>query len=86
MLHGCIVETVSLSDAIYIIAFYEFLYLFQSKCILTVHNCKFDCTRLFRAISKTFMTTHFESVIFGFSDTLPLIRQCTQKKEKDKIH
>ncbi|XP_058810383.1 uncharacterized protein LOC131675422 [Phymastichus coffea] len=64
------------------VAFYEFLYLFKTKCVLAAHNCKFDYTRLLMAMKKTFMETYFKSIIFGFVDTLPLIKKCTQKKGK----
>ena len=72
-LHGNILKTVPLSDAI--IAFYEFLYLFQKKCVLTAHNCNFDCPRLLNAVKITFMEKYYQSVILGFADTLPLIKK-----------
>ena len=46
-------KTVPLSDTI--IAFYEFLYLFKKKCVLTAHNCNFVCPRLLNAVKTTFM-------------------------------
>ncbi|XP_011883708.1 PREDICTED: uncharacterized protein LOC105570866, partial [Vollenhovia emeryi] len=77
-LRGKVLETVPLLDAM--IAFYEFLYLFQKKCILTAHNCNFDYSRLLKAIKTTFMDKYYQSVILGFADTLPLIRKCNTKK------
>ncbi|OXU16396.1 hypothetical protein TSAR_014360 [Trichomalopsis sarcophagae] len=52
-IHGNVLETVPLSEAM--IAFYEFLYLFQKKCVLTAHNCNFDYPRLLKAIKTTLM-------------------------------
>ncbi|XP_066581510.1 uncharacterized protein [Prorops nasuta] len=81
-LHGHTLETVPLLEAI--IAFYEFLYLFVKKCVLTAHNCRFDYTRLLRAIKNTYMDKYYNSLILGFTDTLPLIKKCTNQRGKGK--
>ena len=78
--NGKVVVTVSLSEAMR--AFYQFLCIFGRKCILTAHNCKFDQSRLMRSIEQLFMMEQFESIIEGFSDTLPIIRKCTGRKGK----
>lgn len=49
-LHGQTVITLTLVEAM--LAFYQFLYNLQKKCILTAHNCKFDYPRLMIAIKK----------------------------------
>lgn len=71
-LHGQILVTVSLLDAM--ISFYQFLYRFGRKCILTAHNCNFDYPRIMAAAKKVYMEHHFQSVVLGFADTLPLIK------------
>ena len=75
-----VVETVSLTEGI--IGFYEFLCRFNKKCILTAHNCKFDYPRLIIAIKKVFMLDRFQSVVEGFSDTLPVISKFNKQKGK----
>lgn len=76
-LHGNIVDTKSLPEAMR--EFHEFLLSFERKCILTAHNCKFDYTRLLIATKKVFMAEHFECVVAGFCDTLPLTKKFTGK-------
>lgn len=46
---------------------------------LAVHNATFDRPRLIRAMKNANMMKHFESVIYGFTDTLPLTRKKTVK-------
>lgn len=72
--------TLPLSEAM--LHFFQFLCTFEKKCILTAHNCSFDYPRLMNAIEKVFMKKHFQSIIYGFCDTLPIIRKCTGKKGK----
>jgi len=79
-LHGKPVESLRLLDAM--VAFYKFLCLFERKCILVAHNCRFDRLKLMLAIKKTFMDKYFQSVILGFADTLPLIKEVNKKKGK----
>jgi len=79
-LHGKPVITVTLLEAL--IAFYEFLCCLKRKCILCAHNCSFDYTRLIRAIDKVFMKDHYKTIVYGFCDTLPIIKKITGKKSK----
>lgn len=81
-LHQQTVITLTLAEAM--LSFYQFLYSIKKKCILVAHNCKFDCPRLMLAIEKVYMTTYFQSVIKGFSDTLPMLRKYNPEKEKGK--
>lgn len=66
------------------VAFYQFLFNFRRKCVLTAHNCKFDYARLISAIKNVGMSEHFRLVVVGLSDTLPIINQMIDKKGKDK--
>lgn len=79
-LYGQILITSSLFDAM--VSFYQFLYRFNRKCILTAHNCSFDYPRIMAAAKKMHMDNHFQSVVLGFADTIPLIKKCTQLKGK----
>ena len=47
--NGTNVIALNLEEAL--VAFYEFLYCFRRKCILTAHNCNFDYPKLVRAIT-----------------------------------
>lgn len=81
-LHDQFVLTISLTDAMQ--ALCQFLFQFNNKCILTVHNCKFDYPRLMRAIKNVGLNKHFKSIIEGFSDTLSIIVKSTGNKGKGK--
>ncbi|XP_058801603.1 uncharacterized protein LOC131670209 [Phymastichus coffea] len=70
--HGKKVVAVTLPEAL--IGLYQFLFAFKKKCVLTAHNCAFDCPRLIKGVDKTFLTKYFQSIVFGFSDTLPIVR------------
>ena len=78
--HGNVVSTVSLSQALQ--EFYNFLCDLQGRCILVAHNCNFDRPRLLTAIEKTFLLNHFKTVVQGFVDTLPLIKEITKLTKK----
>lgn len=80
LLHGQPVPVVSLFEAL--LGFYEFLSIFKKKCILTAHNCSFDRPRFMAAVEKVFLTEHFKNIVYGFCDTLPIIRKVTGKKGK----
>ena len=75
-LHGKTVSTVKLQEAL--LSLYQCLFLFKRKCVLTAHNCVFDYPRLMKAIEKTHLDKYFQSIVYGFSDTLPLIRSITK--------
>ncbi|XP_066596284.1 uncharacterized protein [Prorops nasuta] len=79
-LHENLIITVTLFEAI--VGFFEFLCLFERKCILTAHNCAFDYPRIMQAIEQVFMKEHFKAIIEGFCDTLPIIRKTTGNKGK----
>lgn len=83
--HGNVVCSVILSGALQ--AFYTFLCELHEKCVLVAHNCNFDRPRLLAAIEKTFLLTHFKTVVHGFADTLPLIKKVTglTKKGENKL-
>ena len=72
------VITINLQEAL--ISLYQFLFAFQKKCVLTAHNCAFDYPRLFKAIRKTYLDKYFQRLVYGFSDTLPLIRSISEVK------
>ena len=76
--HGKEVKAVNLQDAL--IGLYKFLYRFKSPCVLATHNCSFDYPRLMRAVEKTHFDKHLQSLVYGFSDTLPIIRKITKMK------
>ena len=82
-LHEAKVITLSRLEAI--VALYQFLTSFGRKCILTAHNCSFDYPRLINVIETVFMIDHFQIVVEGFCDSLPIIRNVTKKKEKERI-
>lgn len=78
-LHGKQLKAVSLSTALQ--QFYtDFLVPLRRKVILAAHNGKFDCPRLFDAIRKTYLTSYYQSVVYGFLDTLPIIRKINGSK------
>lgn len=77
-LYGKIVSTVNLQEAL--VSLYQFLCKFKNKCVLTAHNCSFDYPRLVKAIEKTYLDKYFQSIVYGFSDTLPIIRSVTGVK------
>ena len=79
-LHGKIVSSSTLSEAM--LLFYQYLQTFGKKCILTAHNCNFDYPRLMASIKKVFMDKYFKSIIHGFADSLPIIKETTGKKGK----
>lgn len=62
--------------------FYNFLYDLGKKSVLVAHNLCFDCPRILSLIKNKNMLGHYQSVVTGFLDTLPIIKQITQKKEK----
>ncbi|XP_066589564.1 uncharacterized protein [Prorops nasuta] len=80
ILNGEVLITHTLFEAM--VAFYEYLFQFKKKCILVGHNVKFDYTRLIVAINKVFMTNQYESIIEGFTDTLPIIKKVNKAKGK----
>lgn len=74
-------NVVSLSKAMQ--HFYDFLYQFERKIILVAHNCAFDRGRIIQAIEQTRMQKYFQSIIFGFVDSLPIIKKnYTKSTEK----
>ena len=77
-LHGKSVINVTLSEAL--LVFYEFLCSFGKKCILIAYNCSFDYPRLTNAIKTVYMKEHFQAIVYGFCDTLPIIKKSTDKK------
>lgn len=74
--HGKVVVSVSLQSAL--LQFYNFLGELKKKCVLVAHNCTFDRPRLIEAINKSLLTQHFRAVIFGFSDSLSIIKKVTK--------
>ncbi|KAK0076364.1 hypothetical protein PV325_005506 [Microctonus aethiopoides] len=78
--HGKPILTVTLSEAL--VGLYEFLSLFQQRCIVTAHNCKFDYPRLMCALDKCFLKEHFRAIILGYSNSLPMIKKKTGKTKK----
>ena len=69
---GVLVENISLQRAM--IAFYEFLAIFNHKCLLIAHNGKAFDPRLVRAFQTHGILDMFEKVIHGFSDSLPMFK------------
>lgn len=75
-LNGVPVEAVSISKVLY--DFYLFLHALGKKCVLTAHNGdKFDHPKLCRAAKKHKLMSHYESIVEGFVDTLPLTKKVT---------
>ncbi|KAK0083942.1 hypothetical protein PV326_006467 [Microctonus aethiopoides] len=74
--HGKFVISVTLQNAL--LQFYNFLGELKKKCVLVAHNCTFDRPRLVQAIQKSLLTQYFRAVIFGFSDSLPIIKNVTK--------
>ena len=54
--------------------FFDFLESFQKPCLLVAHNAKFDVTRILKAIKDYSLTSKFQNVIYGFSDTLKIFK------------
>lgn len=74
--HGKEVISIGLQDAL--LKFYNFLVELKKKCVLVAHNCTFDRPRLIEAIKRSLLIQHFAAVIFGFSDSLPIIKKITK--------
>jgi len=83
--HGEVVLSVTLSESLQ--EFYKFLCELNEKCVLVAHNCNFDRPRLLAAIKKTYLLNHFQNIVYGFTDTLPLIKQVkgSSKKGDNKL-
>lgn len=62
--------------------FHSFLNSAGKKCILTAHNCRFDQSHLINAIETVDMMEEFRHLIYGFGDTLPLIKSITRTNKK----
>lgn len=80
VLHGKSVLTITLCVAL--IGLYEFLCIFNRKCILVAHNCSFDYRRLMGAMQKVFMQKQFHAIIYGYANSRPIIKMKTNKKKK----
>ncbi|XP_043475871.1 uncharacterized protein LOC122507311 [Leptopilina heterotoma] len=80
LLNGRKVQSFPLSTAMK--KFFLFLADLECRCILVVHNAIFDCPRLMLAIKNAGMMDHFQLVVQGFTDTLPIVKKITRKTEK----
>ena len=83
--NGNVVCSLMLSEVLK--KFYNYLSSLGKKCVLVAHNCNFDRPRLLGAIQKMFLLNHFQTIVYGFADTLPLIKKATglTKKEDNKL-
>ena len=72
--HGQVLETVPAEDVCK--QFMDFLRLCAPQVILVVHNIiRFDAPRIIRLLQQHGLAKDFCSLVFGFTDTLPLIKQ-----------
>ncbi|XP_034945862.1 uncharacterized protein [Chelonus insularis] len=82
MLNGMKISSVHIRTALNDIK--EWLTSIGKKCYITVHNLTFDGPRLWRSICKYSLLKEFSQVIYGFIDTLPVIRSVTGRKAKNE--
>ncbi|KAK0073039.1 hypothetical protein PV325_010362, partial [Microctonus aethiopoides] len=64
--------TVPLPNAVE--AFYAFLKKCNKSCLLVAHNAKFDVTRILNAIENSNMLTKFQTIVYGFCDSLNMLK------------
>ena len=77
--HGRIVPTVPISVALK--QLHEWLTSIGKKCCIAAHNISYHGHRFMRDVVRYSLQTEFSEVIYGFVDTIQIIRTRTNRRE-----